>query len=270
MRSAEQIKAEIEQCKRELQAAIAETDSKKLTINGSFGKFGSPYSRLYSPDLLIQTTVTGQLALLMLIESLEAYGIQVVSANTDGIVIKCPRKDLQKLEHLVKRWEQATGFDTEETPYRALYSRDVNNYVAIKPDGSVKLKGAYAPAGLMKNPTGQIVIDAVVAYLTNGTPLADTIRACSDITRFATIRSVKGGAVDQQGNYLGKAVRWYYSTEVTGPVRYKVNGYTVARSDGARPMMDLPEAFPSDVDFDWYEREAMSVLSDIGAVSGLI
>jgi hypothetical protein len=245
-------------------------DSKKLTINGSFGKFGSPYSRLYSPDLLIQTTVTGQLALLMLIESLEAAGMCVVSANTDGIVIRCHRKDLQAMEILVKRWEQQTGFDTEETPYRALYSRDVNNYVAIKPDNSVKLKGAYAPAGLMKNPTGQVVIDAVVAYLTAGVPLAETIRACSDITRFATIRTVKGGAVDQGGNYLGKAVRWYYSTGVTGPLRYKVNGYTVARSDGARPMMDLPEQFPSDIDFDWYEREALSVLSDIGAVGGLI
>lgn len=245
-------------------------DALKITINGSFGKFGSPYSRLYSPDLLIQTTVTGQLALLMLIELLEAYGIRVVSANTDGIVIRCRKDDLQKMEHIVKRWEQATGFDTEETPYRALYSRDVNNYIAIKPDNSVKLKGAYAPAGLMKNPTGQVVIDAVVAYLTAGVPLVETIRACSDITRFATIRTVKGGAVDQHGAYLGKAVRWYYSTEVTGPLRYKVNGYTVARSDGARPMMDLPEQFPSDIDFDWYEREALSVLSDIGAVGGLI
>ena len=245
-------------------------DCKKIQINGSFGKFGSPYSRLYSPDLLIQTTVTGQLALLMLIESLEAAGMCVVSANTDGIVIRCHRDDLQAMEIIVKRWEQATGFDTEETPYRALYSRDVNNYVAIKPDNSVKLKGAYAPAGLMKNPTGQVVIDAVVAYLTAGVPLAETIRACSEITRFATIRTVKGGAVDQGGNYLGKAVRWYYSTEVTGPLRYKVNGYTVARSDGARPMMDLPEQFPSDIDFDWYEREALSVLSDIGAVGGLI
>jgi hypothetical protein len=245
-------------------------DALKITINGSFGKFGSHYSRLYSPDLLIQTTVTGQLALLMLIESLEAAGIQVVSANTDGIVIRCHRKDLQILEHLVKSWEQATGFDTEETGYRALYSRDVNNYIAIKPDNSVKLKGAYAPAGLMKNPTNPIVADAVISYLTDGVPLADTIRACSDIAKFATIRTVKGGAVDQAGDYLGKAVRWYYSTEVTGPLRYKVNGYTVARSDGARPMMDLPAQFPSDVNFGWYEREALSVLSDIGAVGGLI
>ena len=37
-------------------------EAMKIMINGSFGKFGSKWSVLYSPDLLIQTTVTGQLA----------------------------------------------------------------------------------------------------------------------------------------------------------------------------------------------------------------
>ena len=51
-------------------------DSLKITINGTFGKLGSPYSVLYAPDLMIQVTVTGQLALLMLIEVLEMQGIK--------------------------------------------------------------------------------------------------------------------------------------------------------------------------------------------------
>ena len=49
-------------------------DSLKITINGSFGKLGSKWSCLYSPDLLIQVTVTGQLSLLMLIEAQNAKG----------------------------------------------------------------------------------------------------------------------------------------------------------------------------------------------------
>jgi len=68
----------------------ATADSLKITINGSFGKLSSPHSVLYSPHLLIQVTITGQLALLMLIEMIELAGIPVVSGNTDGIVIKCP------------------------------------------------------------------------------------------------------------------------------------------------------------------------------------
>lgn len=239
-------------------------DALKITINGSFGKFGSKWSKLYSPNLMIQTTVTGQLALLMLIERVEAMGIRVISANTDGIVIKCPTGRYGDLLEAIKAWEAATGFETEETRYRALYSRDVNNYVAVKSDG-VKLKGAYATGGLMKNPTNEICSLAVVAMLTDFTAVEDTIRSCRDIRRFVTIRQVKGGAVDQDGQYLGKAVRWYYATDVKGPLTYKSNGYTVARSEGARALMDLPDEFPTDVDYGWYIAEANSILADIGA-----
>lgn len=239
-------------------------DSLKITINGSFGKFGSPYSTLYSPTLLIQTTVTGQLSLLMLIEALESEGIEVVSANTDGIVIRCPRARIALMEYIVWEWEFATGFETEATEYRALYSRDVNNYIAIKPDNSFKLKGTFAPAALQKNPTNEICTGAVVKYLIDGTDIETTIRACRDIRKFVTIRTVKGGAV-KGDQYLGKAVRWYYATGVEGAIHYQVNGYTVARSEGARPLMDLPAEFPSDVDFAWYVREAHDLLADIGA-----
>jgi hypothetical protein len=245
-------------------------DALKITINGSFGKLGSKWSKLYSPDLLIQTTVTGQLALLMLIEDLEAEGITVASANTDGIVIRCHRGDLGVMGEVVKRWEKRTGFDTEETGYRALYSRDVNNYIAIKPDGGVKLKGAYAQESLAKNPVNGLSIEAAVRWLRDGTPVEETVRACSDVRKLVTVRTVKGGAVDQAGDYLGKTVRWYYARGVAGALRYQVNNYTVPRSEGARPLMELPEAVPADVDHAWYEREALSILSDVGAAGALV
>lgn len=240
-------------------------DSLKITINGSFGKFGSPYSTLYSPTLLIQTTVTGQLSLLMLIEMLESEGIAVVSANTDGIVIKCPREKLNLCEFVVWEWEHATGFETEATEYQAIYSRDVNNYIAIKKDG-VKVKGVYAPAALQKNPTNEIVTMAVIKFLQQRVAIEETIGACKDITKFVTVRTVKGGAIDQGGNYLGKAIRWYHAVGIAGPITYKVNGYTVPRSEGARALMQLPEEFPDDVDFKWYVDEAHSILRDIGAI----
>lgn len=286
-------------------------DSLKITVNGSFGKLGSKWSKLYSPHLMIQTTVTGQLSLLMLIEALEARGIPVISANTDGVAIRCPRKLRDVMETVIGEWERATGFETEETEYRALHSRDVNNYVAIKTDGGVKLKGAYAPPGLQKNPANEVCVDALIAFLRDGKPVEKSIAECADIRKFVTIRQVNGGAIDQgevsyvddwvpyeggswvrqawidehkpyermalagperpppvrvhgPGNYLGKAVRWYYAKGVEGPLRYKVNNYTVARSEGARAVMELPDALPADLDFDWYIAEAKSILADVG------
>lgn len=174
-------------------------DSLKITINGSFGKFGSQYSTLYSPELLIQVTLSGQLSLLMLIETLECEGIQVISANTDGVVIKCRHERRDDLDRIVADWEATTGFDTEESEYHAIYSRDVNNYIAIKNDGGVKLKGAYAKAGLQKNPTNQICVEAVSDWLTQGAEIEDTIYDCKDVRKFVSVRQVQGGAVKRHG-----------------------------------------------------------------------
>lgn len=238
-------------------------DSMKITINGSFGKFGSKWSTLYSPNLLIQTTITGQLCLLMLIELLETHGVPVVSANTDGLVIKCPTRLDETMDHCVSAWEVLTGFQTEATEYKAIYSRDVNNYVAIKSEGGTKLKGVFTPPGLAKNPTNEICIEAVLAFLESGIGIRETVMGCTDIRKFVTIRKVNGGAVKGEV-FLGKAVRWYYAKGEAGAITYKSTGYTVARSDGGKPLMTLPDEFPSDVDHGWYIHEAESILSDIG------
>jgi hypothetical protein len=240
-------------------------DSLKITINGSFGKFGSRWSTLYSPELLIQTTITGQLCLLMLIEMLEMDGISVVSANTDGIVMRCPTGLEDAMERCVWVWEQLTGFETEATEYEAIYSRDVNNYVALKRGGGEKLKGAFnlGEEPLAKNPTNNICIEAVVAFLKTGKPVEDTIIYCDDIRKFITIRKVNGGAV-KDGVFLGKAVRWYYAHGVTGVIEYKTSGYAVARSEGGKPLMTLPDEFPGDVNHAWYIQEAKDILKSIG------
>ena len=235
----------------------------KIVLNGSFGKFGSMYSALYSPKLLIQTTITGQLALLMLIEMLEQAGIPVVSANTDGVVIKCPAGRDDDMERIVWVWEQATGFETDATEYRAIYSRDVNNYVAVKLDGKTKLKGVFAPTGLAKNPANEVCVRAALAQIVDGIPVEQSIAQAGDIREFVTIRRVAGGAV-KAGQYLGKAVRWYYAVDCPGPITYVTNGNKVARSDGAKPLMDLPGSMPDDVDRQWYINEAKAILKSIG------
>lgn len=246
-------------------------DAGKINANGSFGKLGSKWSILYSPELLIQVTLTGQLALLMLIEAIELAGISVVSGNTDGIVIKVPRDDTQ-LPAIIAAWEQATGLHTEETQYSHLYSMNVNNYIAIKPDGNIKTKGIFSFDGLHKNPSNMICNDAVINKLIGNVDVEDTIRACDDVRRFVTIRQVKGGAVTNDGEYLGKAVRWYYSDqsqEYVAPtcIRYMANGNLVAASTGATPLMELPLRIPDDLNYTWYIDNAKQLLVDVGATS---
>lgn len=240
-------------------------DSLKITVNGTFGKLGSKYSFLFSPDLLIQTTVTGQLALLMVIERLTLAGFRVISANTDGVVTYLDRERKDEFDRIFDEFELDTGFETESTEYNGLFSRDVNNYIATKTDDGHKTKGIFVPPGLQKNPTNEVCSDAVVAFLKHGIDVADYIRAEPNITKFLNVRNVRGGAV-KDGEYLGKVVRWYYSTKTKSNICYKVNGNKVPRSEGAMPMMQLTNSIPSDLDYEWYIREARSLLSDVGYI----
>ena len=243
-------------------------ESLKITINGSFGKFGSKWSVLYAPDLMLQVTVTGQLTLLMLIERLELAGISVVSGNTDGIVVKVLPEQEKLADSIVSEWEFDTDYEMEKTPYLGIYSRDVNNYIAVKTDGTFKGKGAYSDQleqfyRLRKNPVNGICVEAVKIFLHDKTPIRDTITNCEDIRKFITVRTVNGGAI-HDGNLLGKAIRWYYSSTELDAIYYSTNGNKVPRSDGAMPIMDLPGNFPIDMDYNWYVEEANKILKEIG------
>jgi len=257
-----------------------QADSLKITINGSFGKLGSMYSVLYAPDLMIQVTLTGQLSLLMLIERMELACVSVVSANTDGIVMRVATGMMPTYEAVIKQWEADTGYVTEETEYSMLLSRDVNNYIAIKKDsGETKNKGVFANPWavhdnifrLHKNPANIICTEAIELLLTKGVPVSRTIRECIDIRKFVTVREVRGGAVklDADGKtdqFMGKMVRWYYAKDEPGSIVYALNGKKVARSDNAKPLMDLPDVFPDDVNHQWYIDEAEDMLKGIGYV----
>ncbi len=237
----------------------------KISLNGTFGKLASRYSVLYSPDLMLAVTLTGQLTLLMLIEWLELAGAETLSANTDGIAIRYPRGAEELVQRVVARFSEVSRFQFEFTPYRVLAMKDVNNYFAVKPDRSLKVKGIYAPLSLRKNPTAQVAADAVGAWLANGTPFEQTIQE-APFTDFISARNVTGGG-EQAGEFLGKVVRWYQSTDsALPPILYRTNGNKVPKTEGARACMTLleREKHPADLDYSWYLREAVKIAAAVG------
>ena len=279
----------------------------KIALNGSYGKFGNKYSFLYSPDLLLTVTFTGQLYLLMLIEELEYNGFNVVSSNTDGVEVLHIKTDLPLLKEIVTDWEAKTNMVMEYGTYDKLFARDVNNYIAVYPGGKAKAKGVYSDPNdavpiLTKNIEYPIVFEAIRDYVSKNIPMEDTIYNCKDIARFTSSRNVKGGAVYLDGSipnsdeyvnykdnqlkqnkalekrndnfqrdivlsskdtqYLGKVVRWYYAM-AGKPIFYKT-GNKVPKSDGAKPMMDLTDSIPKDLDYDKYLQLCEEHLKDLG------
>ena len=237
----------------------------KISLNGTFGKLASRYSVLYSPDLMLAVTLTGQFTLLMLIEWLERAGAVTLSANTDGIAIRFSQEQKELIEKVVSRFSEVSRFSFEYTPYRALAMKDVNNYIAVKPDRKLKVKGIYAPLSLRKNPTAQVAADAVGKWLASGQSFEDTIRS-APFTDFISARNVTGGG-QQDGSYLGKVVRWYQSTDASlPPIVYQKNGNKVPKTDGARACMTLLDkvTHPEDLDYEWYNKEAIKIAIAVG------
>jgi hypothetical protein len=235
----------------------------KNILNGLYGKFGSPYSKLYAPKYLIQTTFTGQLALLMLIEQLEENGLSVVSANTDGIVTLVPEEEDERYHDIVTEWENTTSYKMEFTEYKAIYNISVNSYFALKGNGKVKRKGDFEKPGLKKNPDVEIVYDAVIEYLTTRRKLEDTIGSCSDVRKFLRVTKSKDGVYDENGDYIGKAVRWYYS--VNPQILRTGRNSKLPQSDGGRVLQTLlSNTVPQDLDYDWYVKEAQAVVRECG------
>lgn len=250
------------EAKRTGNKAISE--SLKITINGTFGKLSNRWSCFYSPDLFVHIVITGQLALLMLIESFWLAGVEVCSANTDGVTVRYTGIEDDKVKNVVASWELITSFELERAEYEGLWSRDVNAYIALRVDGGVKTKGPYGRGlALHGNPHGHICSKAVIDYLALDADIGETVRQCHDIREFVFTRKVQGGA-KWRGQDIGRIVRWYYSSEVAEAITYKVNDHLVPDTLGARPAIELPDEIPSDLDYNWYIAKAQSMLEELG------
>ena len=233
----------------------------KIILNGSFGKFGDQYSSLYSPELLIHTTITGQLSLLMLIETLEQYNYNVLSTNTDGITIRVKKDKYDFFRKIISAWETKVNFKTEEVRYRSLHNQSVNSYIAIKEDGTLKCKGVFGSGDLSRNPAIKICKEAIFSYLLDKRKVEDTILNCSlDPSNFLMVRKcAKGGY--WKGEYLGKVVRWYWSTRgepITNP-----KGHRVSNTEDAYPIMNLKETL-IDINYEKYIKKTYELLETIG------
>lgn len=252
-------------------------NSMKVVINGLYGKLGSPYCKLYAPEMMISVCLTGQLMLLMLIERLELVGIKVFSANTDGIVTYSHVNQYEMFKAIVNQWEHEVKMTTEWTPYQAVYSRDVNNYIAVKSDfdcqikEDVKRKGCFADHWFsdpnsfkMKNTPDMLICrNAVTDLILNGTPIEETINNCKDIRQFLGLSEVKGGATFR-GVDIGRVARFYISKNSNDYLQRKDSGNKVPNSDRAEIMLNLSKELPNDLYLQYYIDKANIMLYDIG------
>ena len=97
----------------------------KIVINSIYGKLGFEKGDICDRLAVLKVTINGQLMIMMLCEELELSGIEVISANTDGIVVKLYKKDKEKFETIANDWKELTKLDADSEEYLAYINRDI-------------------------------------------------------------------------------------------------------------------------------------------------
>lgn len=165
----------------------------KLCNNKAYGCMKDKYNPLYDPLMANNICVTGQLALLLLIEMLEPH-CQLIQSNTDGLIVKLASlDDYELIDDICWEWEQLTGVKLAFDPIiTKIYQKDVNNYLFINEDGEIESKGAYVKKLSTLDNDLPIVNRAMREYMINGTPVDDTINNASDLIDFQKIIKLTG------------------------------------------------------------------------------
>ena len=198
----------------------------KLAVNSVYGKSSDMQSWIYDRQLTMFTTITGELSLLMLIEAYELAGINVISANTDGVTILVKNASFDTMNEINKWWMELTSYELERTDYSRIIFSTVNDYIAIKTDGEIKKKGDFlTDFELHKNKSARIVPIALEQYFVNDIPVEETIKNHKNIYDFALRQKASKdfhyeGHSKETKTIYNKLIRYYVSN--TGEKLLKV------------------------------------------------
>lgn len=273
-------KDEVEQVVAGVHNKLA-AEALKIVINAIYGKFGFDSYFLYDRFAQMQVTINGQLMVMMVVEALELAGIHVVSANTDGIIVKLPKDKENEFKDITDAWcaQNKLGADSER--YKLFVTRDINNYFDIQSNDKVEYKGSLDPhqylKDLKKGYDMPIVAKAVFEYFANGVSVMETLRNHKDILDFCKTQNVgKQFEVVYQKVVNGKVidvhsqrhVRFYVSTK--GVVIMKENVHDGKRSvlASGKPVIILNKLDDVDIalrniDYKYYYEEAYKIINPI-------
>jgi len=209
----------------------------KIVINSIYGKFGFEKGDLYDRLCTLIVTINGQLMIMMLCEELELNEIEVMSANTDGIVVKLYKRNKAKFDEITNNWMKLTKLSADSEEYLMYINRDINNYFIEELNGKTDSKGDLNEfmyiKSLDKGYDMPIVARAVINYF-KGIPILETLYDSKNILDFCKTQNVgrqfhveftKGSRTEE----LQRFVRFYVTNN--GGILEKVNDNTKARNN---------------------------------------
>lgn len=170
----------------------------KLVVNGTYGASKDKFNALYDPRQANMVCVNGQLMLIDLMHKLvRDVGAEIIQSNTDGVLIRMPDgfdggpdAFYDRVDDVAYEWEHRTGMGLEFDEFTRVYQKDVNNYVLVAADGSMKTKGAYVKKLGPLDYDLAVVNKALVEFMVHGVPVEDTIAVDDDLIDYQRVVKV--------------------------------------------------------------------------------
>ena len=163
-----------------------EREPYKRICNITYGAEGDKFNPMYDSLHRNLVCVYGQVFIVDLLDKVEDI-ITLLNSNTDGIFVKLKRKDVDEFKRRVHEWEERTRLHMSYDEFSSFWSKDVNNYVAIRPDGSYHAKGAYVKELSPLDYDLPIVNEAVKDYIIKKIPVENTILGCNELIKFQKV-----------------------------------------------------------------------------------
>lgn len=158
----------------------------KLPLNTKYGAMGAEFNKLYDPRMRLLVCITGQMAMWDLLEKIEDHAT-IIQSNTDAhYYIPFSEEDEKAIDDIADDWMKRTGYTLDDDPFKAIFQKDVNNYLAVTSDGKVKFKGAIGLTNGLKV-SKAIVSNAFINYVVSGKDYKDFINECTDLRQFQMI-----------------------------------------------------------------------------------
>lgn len=236
------------------------SNAMKYVINSLYGQLGNSRSGLFAPAEALRVVLTGQLHLLQLIDGALAAGCELISANTDGIVVR------GNPSAAATAWEARTGLTLERTPYRQMWRTSVNDYLAVAPDGTLaKAKGRFGGGDegeTTRRAAAPVIARAVVEHLLHGRGLAEVVAGSRAVTDFTLWRRARGLRWDEQEIGDG-VVRWVVGNSGRPLIQSTSQRETATLSRSAVLVPDPAALDPALINREWYVREARELLDQV-------
>ena len=194
-----------------------EREPYKRICNITYGAEGDKFNPMYDPLHRNLVCVFGQVFIIDLLDKVEDI-ITLLNSNTDGIFVKLKRKDVDEFKSRIHEWEERTRLHMSYDEFSSFWSKDVNNYVAIRLDGSYHSKGAYVKDLNPLDYDLPIVNEAVKDYILKKIPVENTVLECNDLIKFQKV--VK----------LSNKYKWVEHEQGNGNVKYDNKAYRVFAS----------------------------------------